>query len=155
MNTKSKTEQGKDLSALLEAALLDFPLALQKWTLGDDGQGIEESVLKACQAWTNLANRAMERVFEAEGFVGLMTASVRHFGQWQRVARDFIESTMRCAGTPSASEHEDIKELREGMNRMRRELRVLTARVNLLSAANQLQLHNGEAKDAELVNPTE
>jgi hypothetical protein len=150
MNTKNETENRKDLSVLLQASLLDFPLAVQKWTLGNDGHEVEESVLKACQAWTNLANQAMDRVFEAEGFVGLMTASVRHFGQWQRVTRDFIESIMHSAGARSPSEHDEITELREGMNRMRREVRSLTARLNLLSAGNQLELHTGKSKDEEL-----
>jgi hypothetical protein len=150
VNTKNQAENGQDLGVLLQASLLDFPLALQKWTLGNDGHEVEEAVLKACQAWTNLANKAMERVFEAEGFVGLTAASVRHFGQWQRVARDFIESIMHSAGARSPSGNDEIKELREGMNRMRREVRSLTARVNLLSAGNQLELHTAKSTDRGL-----
>jgi hypothetical protein len=123
------------LCSLLEASVWEFPLALQKWMLGlgKDSREIEEAVLKACQAWTNLANQGMERVFQAEGFVGLITASVKHAVQCQRVARDFMESLAAGAGTgKDGTGAAEAEELREAVGRLRREVRALTARVNLM-----------------------
>jgi hypothetical protein len=108
---------------------------VQKWMLGlgGDSREVEEAVLKACQAWTNLANQGMERIFQAEGFVGLITASVKHLVQCHRVTRDFIESLMAGAATGNgAAGDAETEELREAVNRLRREVRALTARVNLI-----------------------
>ncbi len=79
---------------LVEASIWELPLALQKWMLGigEGSREVEEAALKACQAWTTLANESVERVYQAEGFVGLMTSSVKHFVECHRVARDFMES---------------------------------------------------------------
>jgi hypothetical protein len=150
VNTNNDQENVAALSVLLQASLWDFPLAVQKWALGSDGKEVEEAVLKACQAWTNIANQAMERIFEAEGFVGLMTASVRHLAQWQRVSRDLVESMTHEGGAKSTSEDGEVKELREGVNRLRRDVRALTARVNLISAGHRLEPHAGESKRDEV-----
>jgi len=133
------------LCSLLEASVWELPLAVQKWMLGmgKDSREVEEAVLKACQAWTNLANQGMERVFQAEGFVGLLTASVKHLVQCQRVARDFMESLMPNAAAGKATAGaEGTEELREAVGRLRREVRALTARVNLMDRR--------ESADAEL-----
>lgn len=133
------------LNSLLEASMWEFPLAVQKWMLGmgKDSHEVEEAVLKACQAWTNLANQGMERVFQAEGFVGLLTASVKHLVQCQRVARDLVESLapVSAAGKHAAGATE-TEELREAIGRLRREVRALTARMNLVDRR--------EPADAEL-----
>ncbi len=139
-----KAENRGALGTFLQTAWFDFPLAVQKWTLGSDSHEVEEVLLKACQQWTNLANQAIERVFEAEGFVGLMTASVKQVGQWQRVTREFMES-MQSDGGKGKSEGNEIGEMRETVSRLRQEVRTLTAKVNLLSAGNELAL--GASKD--------
>jgi hypothetical protein len=122
------------LYSLFEASMWEFPLALQKWmtSMGRDGHEVEEAVLKACHAWTNLANESVDRVYQARGFVGLMTASVRHFVQWQRVTREFAENLMpgvRSGGAQTAGP--EIEELRESVAKLRRDVRQLTAKVNL------------------------
>ncbi len=133
------------LNSLLEASVWEFPVAVQKWMLGmgGDSREVEEAVLKACQAWTNLANQGMERVLQAEGFVGLIAASVKNLVNYQRVARDFMESMMPgvAAGNGAGSAAE-IEELREAVSRLRREVRALTARMNLMDRR--------EPADAEL-----
>jgi hypothetical protein len=136
------------LFGLLEASMWELPVALQKWMLGM-GKGsheVEEAVLKACQAWTTLANESVERVSQAQGFVGLMTASVKHFVQCQRVARDFMESLAGGFGS-LGSEGSDAEsaELREAVNKLRRELRQLTAKVNLLDRGAEARNSVGEA----------
>jgi hypothetical protein len=122
------------LCSLLEASVWDFPLALQRWALGmgKDSHEVEEAVLKACQAWTNLSNQGMERVFQAQGFVGLMASSVKHLVQCQRVARDFIESLTGAASTKSSAGGVEVEELREALGQLRREVRALTSKVNLM-----------------------
>ena len=133
------------LYSLVEASVWEFPLALQTWMLGmgNDSVEVEEAVLKACQAWTNLANQGMERVFQAQGFVGLMTASVKHLVQCQRVARDLMESVMASAGaTKGAAGSAEIEELRDAVSRLRRDVRGLTAKMNLIDRP--------EAVDAEV-----
>ncbi len=134
------------LCSLLEASMWEFPLAVQKWMLGlgGDSREIEEAVLKACQAWTNLANQGIERVFQAEGFVGLITASVKHLVQYNRVARDFVESLMPGAGAgKNGAGAVETEEWRETVSRLRREVRALTARVNLIDRrdAAGVELH--------------
>lgn len=132
------------LCSLLEASVWEFPLAVQKWMLGmgKDSREVEEAVLKACQAWTNLANQGMERVFQAEGFVGLITASVKHLVQCQRVSRDLVESLMPAAAAGRTAAGAETEELRDVVSRLRREVRALTARLNLLDRR--------EAVDTEL-----
>ena len=130
-----ETEDRGALYGLIEASMWELPLALQKWMLGmgKGGNEVEDAALKACQAWTTLANEGVERVYQAQGFVGLMTSSVKHFVQCNRVARDFMESMIpgfgmfKVGGTSDA----EIADLREAVNKLRREVRQLTARVNL------------------------
>src|SRR5438309_10498403 len=89
------------LFGLLEASMWELPVALQKWMLGM-GKGsheVEQPVLKACQAWTTLANESVERVSQAQGFVGLMPAPVKRFVQCERVARDLMESLAGWVGS--------------------------------------------------------
>jgi methyl-accepting chemotaxis protein len=131
------------LHSLLEASLWDFPLALHKWMLGfgKDSSEVEAAVLKGCQAWTNLANQSMERLSQAQGFVGLMTSSVKHLVQYQRLARDFMESLAPAAASGKSGGGE-IEEMREAVNRLRRDVRALTAKVNLMDRR--------EMADAEL-----
>ncbi len=119
----------------------ELPTALQKWMLGlgkDGSHEVEEAVLKACQAWTNLANESMDRVHQAHGFVGLMTASVKNFVQYQRIARDFMESMVPGFGLlKGAGSSAETEELREALNHLRREMRQLTAKVNLLNRQDE------------------
>ena len=128
-----ETKDHGALRGLFEASIVEFPLAFQKWILSMNAdREVEQVMLKACQAWTNLANQGMERVFEAEGFVGLMTSSIKQWVQCQRLARDFVESltpgtTVIKAGGSSA----EIAELRNSVVRLRQEVRGLTARLNL------------------------
>jgi hypothetical protein len=129
-----ETKDHGALRGLIDASILDFPLACQKWMLGmnADGREVEQAVLKACQAWTNLANQGMERVFKAEGFAGLMTGSIEHWVRCQRLARDFIESM--TPGTQSAKasgSSAEIADLRASVVRLRQEVRGLTARLNV------------------------
>jgi hypothetical protein len=135
------TEDRGALHGLLEASMWELPLALQKWMLGmgkSGSQEVEEAVLKACQAWTNLANESMDRVHQAHGFVSLMTASVKNFVQYQRVAREFMESLVPGFGFPkSGASASEIEELREGLNKLHREVRQVTAKVNLLDRQDE------------------
>jgi hypothetical protein len=122
------------LYGLIEASMWELPLALQKWMLGmgKGGNEVEDAALKACQAWTTLANEGVERVYQAQGFVGLMTSSVKHFVQCHRVARDFMESMVPGFGMlKGGSSDTEIEELREAVSKLRREVRQLTARVNV------------------------
>jgi hypothetical protein len=140
-----EAEKRGPLFTLVEASAWEFPLAVQKWMLGmgKDSNEVEEAVLKACQAWTNLANQSVERIFQAQGFVGLMTGSVKHLVQCQRVARDFLESLVPgAAAVKGVAGTAEIEQLRESVARLRREVRALTARVNLMDRR--------EAADAEL-----
>lgn len=137
----SETDDRGALQGLLEASMLELPLALQKWMLGTGKKGgreVEEAVLKACQAWTNFANENVEKVYQAQGFMNLMTASMKNLVQCQRMLRDFIETMVPGPGfsKPSASSAE-IEEMREGLNKLRREVRQLTARVNLLDRRDE------------------
>lgn len=129
-----ETDNPRALFNLVEASMWEFPLAVQKWmlTMGREGHEVEEAVLKACHAWTNLANESIERVHQARGFVGVMTASVKHFVQWQRVTREFAESLMPGLGSSKAqASGAELEELRETVARLRRDVRQLTAKVNL------------------------
>ena len=136
-----ETENQGALNGLIEASMWELPMALQKWMLGMGKNGsheVEEAVLKACQAWTNLANESVERVNQAHGFVSLMTASVKNFVQCQRMARGFMESLMPGFGFPkSSTSTSEIEELREGLNKLRREVRQLTAKMNLLDRQDE------------------
>lgn len=130
--------EGESLGALyrlLEASMWELPLALQQWMCGASkgSHKVEEAVLKTAQAWTNLANEGVERVCQAQGFVGLTTASVKHLVQCQRVARDFMASLTAGFGSVKSGGAADseIAELRESVNSLRRDIRQLTARVNL------------------------
>lgn len=129
-----ETKDHGALRGLIEASVVEFPLALQKWMLAisSDSREVEQAVLKACQAWTDLANQGMERVFAAGGFVGLMTSSVKHWVQCQRLARDFMESLSPGAAAPKAGgPSAEIAELRACVVRLRQEVRGLTARLNV------------------------
>jgi hypothetical protein len=130
------------LVGFFEASMWDLPLALQKWMLGmgEGSHGVEEAVLKTCQAWITLANESVERLYQAEGFVGLMTASVKNFVQCQRVARNFIESVAPGLGSAKGEGCEaQSAELREALRKLQRDLRQLSARVNLLDRGVEAQ----------------
>jgi hypothetical protein len=130
------------LNGLLEASMWELPLALQKWMFGvsKGSHEVEEAVIKAAQACTNLANEGVERVRQALGFVGLTTASVKHLVQCQRVARDFMESLVPGFGSAkSGAADSEIAELRESVNKLRREIRQLTARVNVMDRRDSAQ----------------
>jgi hypothetical protein len=137
--------EGESLGALyglLEASMWELPLALQKWMFGASkgSHEVEEAVTKVAQAWTNLANEGVERVGQAQGFVGLTTASVKHLVQCQRVARDFMESLVPGFGSvKSGAADSEIAELRESVNKLRREIGQLTARVSLMDRRDSAQ----------------
>jgi hypothetical protein len=132
-----ETEDRGALYGWLEASMWEFPLAVQKWMLGmgQESGEVEAAVLKAFQAWTNLANQSVERVSQAQGFVSLMTSSVKHFVQCQRVARELVESFLpgvEWFKSQSQASGAEIEELREAVAKLRRDLRQLTAKVNLM-----------------------
>src|SRR5215469_8684992 len=88
-----ETQKRGTLFTWFEASVWEFPIAFQKWILGlGNSSEVEEAFLKGCHAWTNLASQSMERVFQAEGYVELMTGTVQQFVRSQRVAREFMES---------------------------------------------------------------
>jgi hypothetical protein len=135
-----ETENRGALNGLLEASMWELPMALQRWMLGmgkDGSHEVEEAVLKACQAWTNLANESLERVNQAHGFVSLMTASVKNFVQCQQMARGFMESLVPGFLPKSSAPASEVEELREGFNKLRREVRQLTAKLNLLDRQDE------------------
>jgi hypothetical protein len=136
-----ESENRGALHGWLESSMWELPAALQKWMLGlgkDGSHEVEEAVLKTCQAWTNLANESVDRVYQAHGFVGLMTASVKNFVQCQRIARDFMESLVPGFGLlKGAGSGAETEELREALNHLRREMRQLAAKVNLLNRQDE------------------
>ena len=129
-----ETKDHGALRGLIEASVVEFPLAFQKWMLAinSDSREVEQAVLKACQAWTDLANQGMARVFAAGGFAALMTSSVKQWVQFQRLARDFIESlTPGALGPKGSGPSAELAELRASVVRLRQEVRGLTARLNV------------------------
>ena len=131
-------------SALFEALAVEFPLAFNRWVLGG-GKGskeVEEAALKTCQAWTSLANETVNRVHQAQGFFSLMSSSLGHFVQWQRLGQEYVDLVLRAGTAPAPASIED-SELREMVSKLRREVRQLTARVNYLSHS-EARLKKGE-----------
>jgi hypothetical protein len=134
------------LVTLFESSVWEFPIAFQKWMLGvGSSNEVEESLLKSCQAWVDLANQSIDRMFQAEGFVGLMTTSVQYFVQSQRITRDLLTSLTPSGarGNGSAGNVDEIKQLHESVAGLRREVRGLTARINLIDRTPR---QSGEAE---------
>jgi len=125
--------------ALLEASTWGFPLAVQKWMLGGEGgsQGVEDVALKAYHAWIKLANVSVDRFCQAKGFCELMTGSLNWLLQWQRLGRSIADTLAPGAmmGMRSGAGTED-RALDEMVQRLSREVRQLTARLNMQEGRN-------------------
>lgn len=125
--------------ALLEASTWEFPLAVQKWMLGgnDGNQAVEDTALKAYHAWVKLANVSVDRFYQTKGFCELMTGSLNWLLQWQRLSRSVANTMMpgAMAQRPGGTEAEDGA-LVEMVERLSREVRQLTARLNMQDGRN-------------------
>jgi hypothetical protein len=129
----------KSWIALLEASTWEFPLAVQKWILGgnDGDQAVEDTALKAYHAWVKLANVSVDRFYQTKGFCELMTGSLNWLLQWQRLSRSVADAMMpgAMAQMPSRTGAEDGA-LVEMVERLSREVRQLTARLNMQDGRN-------------------
>jgi len=129
----------KSWIALLEASTWEFPLAVQKWILGanDGNQAVEDTALKAYHAWVKLANVSVDRFYQTKGFCELMTGSLSWLLQWQRLSRSIADTMM-----PGAMEQmrsgtgAEEGALVEMVERLSREVRQLTARLNMQDGRN-------------------
>lgn len=129
----------KSWLALLEASTWEFPLAVQKWILGgkDGNQEVEDAALKAYHAWISLANMGVDRFYQTRGFCELVTGSLNWLLQWQRLSRSIADTMM-----PGARMHvrngagAEEPALAEMVQRLNREVRQLTARLNMQEGRN-------------------
>ena len=137
MATMEHTE--KSWIALLEASTWEFPLAVQKWILGVKGgnQELEDVALKAYHALVTLANVSVDRFCQTKGFCELMTGSLNWLLQWQRLGRSIADTMAPGAmmGMRSGAGTEDHA-LDEMVARLSREVRQLTARLNMQEGRN-------------------
>ena len=124
--------------ALLEASTWQFPLALQKWLLGgkDGNQEIEDAALKAYHAWVNIANLSVDRFYQSRGFCELMTGSLNWLLQWQRLGRSIADTMMPGARMMTNGAGAQEPALEEMVQRLNREVRQLTARLNMQEGRN-------------------
>jgi hypothetical protein len=132
-------QSGKSWIALLEVSTWEFPLAVQKWMLGgnDGNQNVEDIALKAYHAWVKLANLSVDRFYQTRGFCELVTGSLNWLLQWQRLGRSIADTMMpgAMAQMRSGAGAEDPA-LVEMVERLSREVRQLTARVNMQDGRN-------------------
>jgi hypothetical protein len=129
----------KSWLALVEASTWEFPLAVQKWILGgkDGNQEIEDAALKAYHAWVSLANMNVDRFYQTKGFCELVTGSLNWLLQWQRLGRSIADTMMpgaRADMQNGAGAEEPA--LAEMVQRLSREVRQLTARLNMQEGRN-------------------
>jgi hypothetical protein len=129
----------KSWMELFEASTWEFPMAVQKWMMGgtEANQQVEDVALKAYHAWISLANESVDRFYRTKGFTELMTGSLNWLLQWQRLGRSMAD-TMTPGGmaeSRSGAEGED-RALDETVQRLGREVRQLTARLNMLEGRN-------------------
>ncbi len=129
----------KSWIALWEASTWEFPQAVQRWMLGGNGgnQDVEDVALKVYHAWVNLANVSVDRFYQTKGFCELMTGSLNWLLQWQRLGRSFADTMMpgAMAEMRSGAGSED-RALVEMVERLSREVRQLTARLNMQDGRN-------------------
>ncbi len=129
----------KSWIALLGASTWEFPLALQKWILGgkDGNQEVEDAALKAYHAWVSLANMGVDRFYQTKGFCELVTGSLNWLLQWQRLSRSIADTMMPGARMQmqngGAAEEPALAEM---VQRLNREVRQLTARLNMQEGRN-------------------
>ena len=125
----------KSWIALFQAATWEFPLAVQKLILGEQSgtQEVEDVALKAYHAWVNLANESVDRFYQTKGFYELITGSLTALLQWQRLSRSIADTMIPgvMAQGRSGTVGED-RALDEMVRRLGREVRQLTARLNML-----------------------
>ncbi len=118
-------------------------MAMQKWMMGETeaDQKVEDVALKAYHAWVSLANQSVDRFYQTKGFTELMTGSLNWLLQWQRLGRSMANTMMpgAMADIRRGAEDED-RVLDETVQRLGREVRQLTARLNMLEGRNGLRV---------------
>ncbi len=140
----------KSWIALFEASTWEFPLAVQKLILGGKGgsQDLEDVALKAYHAWVNLANESVDRFYQTKGFCELITGSLNSLLQWQRLSRSIADTVSPgvMAEERSGAVGED-RALDHMVRRLGREVRQLTARLNMLEGRTSFK--TGEIVESE------
>jgi hypothetical protein len=124
---------------LFEASAWEFPMAFQKWVMGETeaNQEVEDTALKAYHAWVSLANESVDRFYQTKGFTELITGSLNWLLQWQRLGRS-MANTMLPGAMPeiqNGANGED-RVIDHMVQRLGREVRQLTARLNMLEGRN-------------------
>jgi hypothetical protein len=133
----------KSWIALLEASTWEFPLAVQKWMLGGKGgdQEVEDAALKTFHAWVKIANASVDRFYQTKGFCELMTGSLNWLLQWQRLGRSIADTMLAGANMDmrngSPAEEPAVYEM---VQRLSREVRQLTARLNMQEGPNGFRI---------------
>jgi len=119
---------------LFEASTWELPMAMWKWMMGETeaDQKVEDVTLKAYHAWVSLANESVDRFYQTKGFCELMTGSLNWLLQWQRLGRSMADTMIPAAMAESRSGPEEDRVLDEMVQRLSREVRQLTARLNML-----------------------
>ena len=129
-------------------------MAVQKWMMGETeaDQKIEDVSLKAYHAWVSLANQSVDRFYQTKGFTELMTGSLNWLLQWQRLGRSMANTmmpgAMADADSRRGAEGED-RVLDETLQRLSREVRQLTARLNMLEGRNGLRVAPKADRDTD------
>jgi hypothetical protein len=124
---------------LFEASSWEFPAAVQKWMIGEKqgNQEVEDVALKAYHAWASLANESVDRFYQTKGFCELITGSLNWLLQWQRLGRSITDTMIPGAMAESRSKTQgEDRVLDEIVQRLGREVRQLTARLNMLEGRN-------------------
>jgi hypothetical protein len=132
----------KSWMALFKILSWEFPVAVQKWMLSEKSgnQEIENLTLKAYHAWVNLANESVDRFYQTKGFCELMTGSLNWLLQSQRLSRSIADAWMPDAmGEMRKESKRDDREIDQMVERLGREVRQLTARLNILEGCNGLR----------------
>jgi len=126
----------KSWFALLEASTWEFPLAVQKWMLGG-----KDAALKTFHAWVNIANASVDRFYQTKGFCELMTGSLSWLLQWQRLGRSIAGTMMPGANMDMQNGAKaDEPAVYEIVQRLSREVRQLTARLNMQEGPNGFRI---------------
>jgi hypothetical protein len=110
---------------LLEAAVVEIPMALAKRTLTGDGErDLHEAGWRAYDAWVRLANEAANRLYANPAFGSIAGRSVDAMLRWQRLtgalSSSFFGSLWPSVGLPTARE---VQAIRAELSALRDELR--------------------------------
>ena len=138
-NLETMKDNAKSWVALLEASTWDFPVAIQKWLLGqkEGSQEIEDVALKAYHAWVSMANESVDRFYQTKGFCELMTGSLNWLLQWQRLGRSMADTmTPRAMSGSRGGPEGDDRVVDQTVGLLGREVRQLKARLNMLEGRN-------------------